>query len=57
MCLDIVQAILDSRPSEVKISASLDFGLEGKSLSTATTTAGDDDDEHMSAVTPTHSES
>jgi len=57
VCLDIVKTILDSRPSEIKISTSFDFGLDGKSLSTATTSAGDDGDEHVSVVTATHSES
>lgn len=56
MCLDIVKTILDSRPSEIKISTSFDLGHDGKSLSTATTSAGDDGDEHVTVVTPTHSE-
>lgn len=56
VCLDIVKTILDSRPSEIKISTSFDIGHDGKSLSTATTSAGDDGDEHVTVVTPTHSE-
>jgi hypothetical protein len=56
VCLDIVKTILDSRPSEIKISTSFDFALDGKSLSTATTSAGDDGDDHASVVTPAHSE-
>lgn len=56
VCLDIVKTILDSRPSEIKISTSFDLSHDGKSLSTATTSAGDDGDEHVTVVTPTHSE-
>ena len=56
VCLEIVKTILDSRPSAIKISTSFDFAHEDKSLSTATTSAGDDGDEHVTVVTPTHSE-
>ena len=55
VCLEIVKTILDSRPSEIRISASLSVG-DG-SFSTATTSAGDDGDDgdEADSETPTHS--